>query len=189
MVQHLALLTIVPLLLLVSQPFLTFAALCGKARTASFVRATRGLHALSHPVFTLLFFLAVLWGTHFSSLYEASLRHPAIHLMEHALYVAAGFAFWLPVVAPAPLRPLPFPSRLLYLLVALPQGALLAVAIGGARAPLYPSYVDAEGVARAMADQSNAAAVMWIGGGLAAFAAFLSTFAVWAARESRAPAP
>ncbi len=79
--------------------------------------------------------------------------------------------FWLPVIAPPPLRPWSYPARLLYLAVALPQGALLGMALTSAREPLYPHYVAITGsYAAALADQRNAAAIMWIAGGLVVFA-------------------
>jgi len=74
----------------------------------------------------------------------------------------------------------------LYLFLALPQGALLALAIGSARAPLYAHYAALMPPAVALADQANGAAVMWIAGGFIVFVAFLSTFAAWAAREAYA---
>jgi hypothetical protein len=125
-----------------------------------------------------------MWLTHFTGLYDVALRSRPAHVAEHLLYIAAGTLFWLPVLAPPPLRPLPYPARLFYLAIALPQGALIAMAINGARAPLYAHYVATEGWRNALVDQSNAAAVMWLFGGLVVFVAFLATLAVWAHRES-----
>ncbi|HTU82972.1 MAG TPA: cytochrome c oxidase assembly protein [Candidatus Acidoferrales bacterium] len=186
MVQHLALLFAVPLLLLSARPFGLFAAAAGKRRTAAFVRATRPLHALGRAPVGLCALIAVLWVTHFSGLYEASLEHPLVHVAEHGLYLLAGTLFWLPVLAPPPLRPASFPERLFYLTIALPQGALLGAALDGARAPLYAHYAALASPAAALTDQHAAAAVMWIGGGLTIFAALLSTLGVWALRETRA---
>jgi putative copper resistance protein D len=184
MVQHMLLLFIVPLLLLLAHPFEPIARLMGKPATTRLVRATQPLHLIAHPAVTLAFFVAALWLTHFTGLYEAALQHWQVHVAEHFLYLLGGMCFWLPVLAPRPLRPLPFPARLLYLIIALPQGALLAMAIVSARAPLYAHYVAIEGSHNALADQGNAAAVMWIVGGLVVFGAFLVTLAVWAQRES-----
>jgi cytochrome c oxidase assembly factor CtaG len=178
------LLFIVPLLLLLARPFEPIARLMGKPATTTFVRATRPLHLIAHPAVALTIFVATLWLTHFTGLYEAALQHWPVHVAEHLLYLLAGTCFWLPVVAPPPLRPLPFPARLLYLAIALPQGALLAMAIDSARMPLYPHYVAIEGWRGALADQSNSAAVMWICGGLVVFVAFLATLGIWARRES-----
>lgn len=184
MTQHLLLLFAVPLLLLLAHPFQPLARIAGKSLTAEFVRATRPLHVLASPACALAFFVATMWLTHFTGLYDAALRYWPVHVAEHALYVAAGTFFWLPVLAPPPLRPLPYPARLLYLAVALPQGALVAMAIDSARTPLYAHYVATEGWRGALSDQSNAAAVMWICGGLFVFATFLITLAVWAHRET-----
>ena len=186
MAQHLLLLFIVPLLLLLAHPFEPLARLAGKTTTSAFVRATRPLHALASAPFALAFYVATIWLTHFTPLYEAALRHWPVHVAEHALYVVAGTVFWLPVLAPPPLRPLPYPVRLFYLAIALPQGALVAMAIDSARSPLYAHYVAVQGWHDALTDQGNAAALMWIAGGLIVFTAFLATLAVWAHRETRA---
>lgn len=183
MAQHLALVFIVAPALVAARPFQAFAALAPKALVAETVRATRWSHVLAHPAVALAFFIATMWVTHFSPLYELALDRAWVHVAEHLLYLAAGVLFWLPVLAPQPLRPLPYPARLLYLFVALPQGALLAFALGGAHRVLYAHYATVKGVSGALADQSNAAAVMWICGGLAVFVAFLVTFGAWAVRE------
>lgn len=186
MAQHLVLLIVVPLLVLWSQPFPVVRRLIGDARTVALLRATRPLHAIAFPPIALAIFVATLWGTHFSHLYEASLDATPVHVAEHALYLFAGFVFWLPVLTVAPLRPLAYPARLLYLMVALPQGALLAIALGAARTPLYEHYARIMPAAQAVTDQQNAAAVMWIAGGLAIFVALIATMGTWAARELRA---
>jgi putative membrane protein len=185
MAQHLVLLIVVPLLVLWSQPFPLVRRVLGDARTVTLLRTTRPLHAFAFPPIALAIYLATLWGTHFSHLYETALEIPAVHVTEHVLYLCAGLLFWLPVLAVAPLRPNPYPVRLLYLIVALPQGALLAIALGSSRTPLYPHYAQFMSPAQAVADQQNAAAVMWIAGGLAVFTAILATMGTWAARELR----
>jgi cytochrome c oxidase assembly factor CtaG len=186
MVQHLVLFFALPLFLLLARPFELVAALTGKARTAAAVRALRPLHVAALPPVALATTIAVWWGTHFSGLYEASLEHWYVHALEHAAYATAGVAFWLPVLGTPPLRPQSYPVRLLYVLLALPQGALLAVALGAGRTPLYAHYAAAMSPSAALADQQHAAAVMWIGSWLIVFIVFLTTLGVWAARETRA---
>jgi cytochrome c oxidase assembly factor CtaG len=187
MAQHLLLVYPVALLLLLARPLDLYARFAGKASLAKFVNALRPLHTFAWPPAALAFFIGVLWATHFSPLYEASLEQPAVHVAEHFLFLAAGCIFWLPVVGPPPLRPLPYPARLFYLVVALPQGALLGMVITSAREPLYAHYTMMHGLRAALADQGNAAAVMWIAGGLAIFTGLLVTLAVWAKRESCHP--
>jgi len=189
MLQHLVILYGVPALVLLARPFETFAAVAGKAKTARFVHATRPLHVVTSPHVALAVFVATLWLTHFSGLYERSLESAPIHFAEHLVYFTAGAFFWLPVLAPPPLRPCSFPARLLFLTLALPQGALLGMALGSARAPLYPHYVALQGsVSAALRDQHDAAALMWIAGGMIVLAALLLTLGVWARRETIAAA-
>ena len=45
----------------------------------------------------------------------------------------------------------------------MPAMALLGLTIVSARHVLYPTYAQAEGVARALADQRTAGAIMWAG--------------------------
>lgn len=183
MVQHMLLLFVVPFFALLAAPFRLVNELAPKRFVASVVRLSRVFEVLARPPVALAIFLGVLWATHFSGMYEFSLDNEWAHVLEHALYFGAGLLFWSPVLAPPPLRPFSFPVRILYLLVALPQGALLAFALAGSGHVLYSHY---SAYPDAFADQSNAAAVMWIGGGLILFSAFLGTFGAWALRESAA---
>lgn len=180
MVQHLILIFVVPLLAISSHPLEWFGSPRAPWRIA-LIRAARStpVRSLCSPPVALAIFIAILWGTHFSPLYEAALEHPAVHVLEHGLLLLAGTFFWIPVLAPPPLPVPSHPVRALYLFMALPQGALLAVALLAARAPLYAHYVGPG----AMADQHAAAAVMWVGGGAIVFTAFLAVMGSWASRE------
>lgn len=180
MVQHLALLFVAPFFALEAHPFAWLGSPRARWQRAA-IAALRSspVRVLCMPAVALLCFLAVLWGVHFTPLYEAALEHPLVHLGEHALLLAAGTLFWIPVVAPPPLPAPPHAARVLYLFIALPQGALLAVALLAAPRPLYAHYAGPG----AMADQHAAAAVMWVGGGAILLLAFLALIARWAARE------
>jgi cytochrome c oxidase assembly factor CtaG len=185
MVQHLALAFVaVPLLLLGAPVRLALAALSPRAAT----RLAGALHSLpvrvaSHPAFAFLQFAAVLYLAHFTPLYEAALDHPAIHALEHGLFLTSAAVFWSPIlaVAPAPHAP-PHIVRLLMLFLALPMSAFLGFILYAMRAPLYLHYAAFPG---ALADQQNAGAVMWISGGAPILAALLWCVADWGARERK----
>ncbi len=185
MVQHMALIEVVaPLLVLAAPIRLALAAL--PARPAS--RLARALNAaplrwLFHPAFAWLQLTAVLYGVHFSPLYEAALENETVHAAEHVLLIVSGIAFWTPLlsVAPAPHAP-SYPVRLLSIFLALPMSAFLGFIFYVARAPLYPHYATLPG---ALADQMNAGAVMWIAGGGPLIVALLWLIAVWGERERR----
>ena len=185
MVQHLALVTLAAPLLLLGAPLrLAMAAL--PARPASgLARALNStpLRVLTHPAFAWLQFAAVLYGTHFSPLYEAALESDAAHIAEHALFVTSALIFWTPLlaVAPAPHAPA-HPVRLLALFLALPMSAFLGFAFYVTQHVLYAHYA---GHAGALDDQMNAGAVMWLAGGGPLLFALLWCVADWGARERR----
>lgn len=186
MVEHVLLLFVVPAAVLVAQPFEIAARIAGTRYATVIARAARRVGPrITFPAGYLALVVA-LWGTHFSPLYEAALTNDGIHALEHVLYLVAGTLFWLPVISPAPLPQPPYPLRAFYLFLALPQGALLGLALFAAREPLYAHYAELAPAAVALADQQTAAAVMWIAGGLVLFAAILCTIGVWAQREVRA---
>jgi cytochrome c oxidase assembly factor CtaG len=122
------------------------------------------VRVLSHPILGWAAFFAVMWGTHVSGIYDATLRSTTIHTAEHLAYLATALMFWSPVagVDPSPSR-LSYPGRILYLFLAMPAMAFLGLAIYSARGVLYPSYAVVQGVRRAIADQHAAGAVMWTG--------------------------
>jgi putative copper resistance protein D len=185
MVQHLGLAFVVAPLLLLGAPIrLALAALpaAGAARLAAVLRSA-AVQALTNPAFALLQFTAVFYAAHFSPLYEAALEHPPIHALEHALFLGSAMIFWTPIlaVAPAPHAP-QHAVRLLMLFLALPMSAFLGFILYVMRAPLYPHYAALPG---ALADQQNAGAVMWIGGGGPILVALLWCVADWGARERR----
>jgi cytochrome c oxidase assembly factor CtaG len=76
---------------------------------------------------------------------------------------------------------------MLYLFLAIPQGAFLGLALYAAHTVLYPHYLYDRTPATALADQQNGGAVMWIAGGLLLFIAFMCTAAAWAAAERTDP--
>jgi putative membrane protein len=185
MVQHLVLVSIVaPLLLLGAPVRLTLAALPPRT-AAGFARVLTSVpvRVLTHPVIAWLQFALVLYGTHFSPLYEAALEHPIIHAAEHALYLGSGLIFWTPLlaVAPAPHAP-SYPVRLLGLFAALPMSAFLGFLFYVTQHVMYAHYAARPD---ALADQASAGTVMWVAGGVPLFAALLGCVAAWGARERR----
>jgi cytochrome c oxidase assembly factor CtaG len=124
---------------------------------------------VTHPLVTWSLFVGVLWGSHFTPLYDLSLDNELVHSLEHALYLGSGLLFWWPVVAADPgsnrLTP---PARLVYLFVTMPVHAFLGLAILSANSLLYRHYAT---TARSwgpspLADQQIAGVAMWVEGGV-----------------------
>lgn len=194
MVQHLLLTVVAPPLIALSAPI----TLLLRAATPNVRRRwilpilhSRALWVVGHPVFAWLLFASVMWGTHFSPVFNASLENPLVHDMEHLAYLVAGLLFWWPAVGldPSPHR-MPHPARALYGFLQMPQNTFLAVTLLFASAPLYPHYatlIRGWGPSP-LDDQQLAAAIMWIWGDVTFVSAVVLIVAGWMRHEEkRAP--
>lgn len=189
MAQHMILIYVAAPLLLLSAPVMLFIGSVdtARARTIGRLLTSPVWRFVTFPVFTWLFFSTVLWGTHFSPLYQLALEYPLLHVLEHALYFGAAILFWQAIIHIGPVSwPMNFPLRIVYLLAAIPQSAFLGLALYESKFVLYPHYLLTQGsVTRALADQHSGGALMWVGGGLLIFTVFMSVAAMWARHEER----
>ncbi len=174
MIQHLLLAMIAPPLLLLAQPAmpLLFGAprafrrgIAGPILAAPTVRAS--LRLLSHPLTGLIAMSITTLAWHIPASYEAALRDPVIHRLEHASMLGAGLLFWLPVVEPFPFRRRV--SRLMmvpYLVAADLANTVVAAALAFGSGVMYPWYeaISAASGVDALRDQQLAAGIMWIPG-------------------------
>ena len=166
MVQHLLLTMVAAPLLLLGAPLTIALAAWPNASRRSFVAVLHSGPArlVSNPLVAWAAFFVVLWMAHLTGLYESALRSDGVHALEHGIFLVTALVFWAPIVRadPSP-SVLSYPAKILYLFVAMPAMALLGLTIVSARQVLYPTYAQAEGVARALADQRAAGAIMWAG--------------------------
>jgi cytochrome c oxidase assembly factor CtaG len=167
MVQHLLLTMVAAPLLVLGAP-VTLALLASAPadrRRLSAALRSGPVRALSEPIVAWVLFFGVLWGSHFSGWYEASLTSDGIHALEHLAYLVTAVMFWMPVVGrdPAPAG-LSHPARILYLFFAMASMAFLGLALLSAKHVLYPTYATVEGTAKALADQRIGGTLMWVVG-------------------------
>jgi putative copper resistance protein D len=194
MVQHILLALVAPPLLALGAPItqLLRASPSG-TRTGTILPFlnSRPIRTLGHPLVADLLFAGVMWGTHFSPLFDLALESRLVHELEHVLYLSAGLLFWLPVVGldPSPHR-MSFPARIGYVFLQMPQNSFLAMAILFADTPLYPHYAtlgSPYGI-DALADQRLAAGIMWFVGDVVFLIAMLGVLAAWMRSEARGSA-
>ncbi|HEX5825185.1 MAG TPA: cytochrome c oxidase assembly protein [Candidatus Limnocylindrales bacterium] len=191
MVQHLLLTLVAAPLIALAAPITTLlrVATPDVRRTVILpILHSRVLRILSFPVVAWLVFAGVMWGTHFSPIFDRSLEDPLVHDLEHALYLGAGLLFWWPAVGldPSPWR-MSHPVRAMYVLLQMPQNTFLAVAIISSSVPLYAHYatlVRSWGPS-VLDDQRIAGSVMWIGGDALFIAAMAAVIAGWMGHEKR----
>jgi putative membrane protein len=188
MLQHLLLTLVVPPLWLAGTP----PALLAPLARRPVLRATGYL--LTRPAAALAVSGAVLAVWHLPAAYEAALRHPALHALEHLTLLGSGLLAWWPLAGRLAVWPRPSPpGRLLYLLLCTVPMTAVAAPVTLADGLLYPYYA-AAGAAWPLApraDQELAGVLMWLGGTVGYLIAGTVVFFRWAAAEEpaeRAPA-
>lgn len=189
MVQHMLLMMVGPPLMAASAP----ATLALRAATPAVrgrwllpILHSRILAAITFPPVGWLTFTLVLWGTHYSAIYDLALLNPTVHVGEHLLYIVAACLFWWPVSSPDPLRwRLSYPAKLGYVFLQLPQMSFLSVTILGAPRLLYEAYLNRSVIygVDPLADQATSAAIMWVGGDLMFIGSLLVIVAAWMRHE------
>jgi putative copper resistance protein D len=168
MVQHMLLLLPAPLLLLTGRPVVLALRALPPSRRRSLAALLHRAAPLTRPVVCLVAFCVVLLLTHLPMFYDATLRHPALHEAEHALYLVAGLMLWWPLldVDPVPAHRLGGLGRLVYLLATMPPMAIVGAYLNRHPTLVYPAYgapARAMGIS-AVVDQQQAGAIMWVAG-------------------------
>ncbi len=120
-----------------------------------------------------------LW--HVPELYDAALRHPVVHGLEHVSFVATAALFWWMAFG-ASRRSHRGLGVLAVFAATLPATAL-GILMTLARTPWYASYGRGAGALR---DQQVAGALMWGFGGSAMVVGAAALFASWLASMDRA---
>jgi putative membrane protein len=190
MVQHMLLeLVAAPLLLLGAPVTLALRVASPSVRRRLLrVLRSRAVAVISFPLLAWLLFAAVNWGWHLSSLYDQALESPPLHYLQHASFLGAALLFWWPVVGADPARwRLPYPVRLFYLFLAMPQNSFLGVALMSAPTVLYSHYLTNLRTwgPTALADQTVGGILMWVFGDVVFLLAMGGVVAAWVRQEDR----
>ncbi len=137
------------------------------------------LRALAHPLVALPLWAIDLYVWHLPLLYQGALRHPVVHALEHAMFLAFGVNMWMALLGPLP-KPRWFGNgaRLAYVVVVRLAGAGLANVLIWAGAAFYPYY--GPGTAHwglsVLGDQNAAGGLMMVEGSLLTIGLFAWLF-------------
>ncbi len=55
---------------------------------------------LAHPIFGAVAYVGVMWFWHVPAFYDATLRDPVVHTLEHVSFAAAGLLYWWHLLSP-----------------------------------------------------------------------------------------
>ena len=183
MVQHLLMIVVAAPLLVIARPVATMATrwspvwFRGRAhrRAASWWREAGPLVAPG-------LFLATLYVTHLTGIYDTALGNQVIHDLEHLAYLASACALWWVVMAAGRSNS---PRRVGAVFGVIGGSALLGVVLLSGTTPLVPTYAAELGVEAALDDQRAAASLMWVGGMAITLPLLIVSVWRWAAAEER----
>jgi cytochrome c oxidase assembly factor CtaG len=123
------------------------------------------LRVLSHPVVAIVCWAVNFYLWHVPALYQAALRHDALHALEHATFLAFGIAVWMALLGPLP-KPAWFSNaaRLVYIVAVRLSGTVLANIMIFGGTVFYPYYRpgDAQWHISPLADQVAAGGLMMV---------------------------
>ena len=148
------------------------------------------LHTILHPGSVFVLHMVAIWFWHLPVPYQAALRDPATHALEHLSFFGTALLFWWCIAAPIG-RPCAHDGADLLLVGGtLMQSGVLGAALVFSRSPWYP--VHAAG-ARAwgttlLDDQQLAGLLMWIPASVVYLGAAVWLFLRWFQSSERAVA-
>jgi cytochrome c oxidase assembly factor CtaG len=183
MIQHVVLLSVAAPLLAAGEPFTALLwALDDPTRAKvsrwwrRVLRTQYGFGWFVWIAVTLALQTVTLLAWHLPAAYDAAIRHPLLHGLEHLSFLLSATAFWWVVACTG------WKSRhgagIFAVAAAWFPGMALGAAMITAKAPWYQAYVTGSPAA-ALADQQMAGVVMWAFGGFASIVAGVVLFAWW----------
>lgn len=189
--QHVLLGMAAPLLLALGAPVtLALQACRGRARSAA-RRAAHGpvVAVLTHPVVAVGLVGGSLFGLYFTPLFAVSLRNDVAHGLVHLHFLAAGCAFFWPVLGldTGPRR-LTHPVRMLAVLMLVPVHAVLGLAVLSSGELLAGGWFAGPAASwgtSALADQQVAGGLLWVTGDLVSLVAAGVVLAQWMRFDER----
>ena len=146
----------------------------------------RWLRVFAHPVVAITAWTANFYLWNLPLLYQGAVEHPAVHALQHILFVSFGIGMWMALLGPLP-KPAWFgnAAKIGYIVAVRLIQSVLANALLWSGGVLYPRYAAGErywGITPTN-DQSAAGAIMMIEGSLVTIGLFCWLF-LRAARES-----
>jgi cytochrome c oxidase assembly factor CtaG len=183
MVQHLLLMLAAAPLLVAGRPGATLVEALPVGRRAQLGRALHrpgwriARRVLTHPVVVLTVAVGGFWIWHLPGLYDAALRHTAVHMAEHATFLVGAFLFWTIVLDPGPRRRLGLGATCGFVFAAMLTNIWLAAGLAFATTPLYSAYQGpGTTAAAALSDQQLAGVLMWVPADIVYFFTLLLLF-------------
>ena len=159
MIQHLLLLDIVPILC-----FLGLTKAIFRPVTKHMVRLERSVPWLLAPILGVCLYIGGMWFWHWPAFYDAAVKYPGVHVMEHLTFAVIGGVYWWHLISPIrDTRRLSGMAAVMYMSATKVFVGILGIALTFIPRSIYPVYQD-QGLNRwgmsAAEDQSLAGVIM-----------------------------
>jgi cytochrome c oxidase assembly factor CtaG len=184
MVQHLLLLMVAPPLLVVGQPA-TLLLHASRNPVHTWAKKLLRSHVvtwLTWPPFGVVLYVGVIVGTHLTGFMNVVLANETVHNAEHALFLVAGYLYFLPLLGREPIRwKVSYPSRIFLLFIAMPVDAFTGLVLGSESSNPFPNLAVGRPswAPSPLSDVHIGGAVMWVGGAGLMFVLLLTVFFAW----------
>lgn len=191
MVQHEVLMLLAAPFLVLGRPLPLFLwALPARARARIGIAVKSGTmqsawHALTHPVSGWSLHAAALWLWHAPPLFDAALRSPFIHDLQHLSFLLTALLFWSSLLT-ARVRS-GDAAGVLYLFTTAAHSSVLGALITLATVPWYAGYVTTAPTLgwHALEDQQVGGLIMWVPGSMVYVAFALILLWRWLRSDAR----
>jgi putative membrane protein len=188
--QHELLMLIAAPLLAIGRPLVIFIwALpqAGREAVGGFLKRPRVVRIwslISLPLSVWILHGAMLWVWHIPVLFEAALRDQAIHVLQHAMFLATAALFWWTLIHGRYGR-LAYGLSVLYVFTTAVHSGALGALITIADRVWYPNYSRGAAGLSGLEDQQLAGLIMWIPAGVVFLVIGLALFAAWLGESER----
>ena len=180
MTQHVLLSLVAPPLLLLGTPDWLLRPLL---RPNLVFRAAR---LATHPIIAFALFNIAFSLFHVPALYNASVTHHWLHVIEHLIFIGTAVLMWWPIGSMMPELPrLNYPLQMMYLFALSIAQIIVFAIVTFSEKPLYEVYANAPRVVNIspLLDQQIGALIMKVGGGALFMTLLIIVFFRWFKHE------
>ncbi|HZP58406.1 MAG TPA: cytochrome c oxidase assembly protein [Dehalococcoidia bacterium] len=194
MTQHMLLTLVAAPLLVFGQPPRAFAWALPRGGRRALRRAqrARGVPALgrtlTHPAVAWSLFAFSFWIWHVPGVYDAAVRHDALHAVEHATFVAGALLFWWMAIEVAGRRRFDYGAAAVFVFTTMLQMSILAALLTFSERTWYGVYTAADTSPwhlTTLQDQQLAGLTMWMESNFVYFVAVAALIALWLRDDER----
>lgn len=170
MTQHVLLMLVVAPLVVLGQPGVAFAWALPRDGQRLVHRLQRnravcaGASTLTHPYAVWALFAINFWIWHVPALYDAAVRHEALHAIEHGALLGTALLFWWTALRTAGSRRLEYGGAILFVFTTMLQMTIVPALLVFSMDSWYPLYAGIDPAWRLspLQDQQLAGLLMWM---------------------------